>query len=39
MIRVLIVDDSPVVSQMLSYILSSDPGINVMGLQQTAKKQ
>jgi len=32
MIRVLIVDDSPVVSQMLSYIFSSDPAINVMGI-------
>jgi two-component system chemotaxis response regulator CheB len=32
MIRVLIVDDSPVVSQMLSYILSSDPSINVIGI-------
>lgn len=32
MIRVLIVDDSPVVSQMLSYILSSDPAISVLGV-------
>lgn len=32
MIRVLIVDDSPVVSQMLSYIFSSDPSINVIGI-------
>jgi two-component system chemotaxis response regulator CheB len=28
----LIVDDSPVVSQMLSYILSSDPAIRVIGM-------
>ena len=32
MIRVLIVDDSPVASQMLSYILSSDPSITVIGI-------
>ncbi len=32
MIRVLIVDDSPVASQMLSYILSSDPRITVVGV-------
>ncbi|MBU0665287.1 MAG: chemotaxis-specific protein-glutamate methyltransferase CheB [Proteobacteria bacterium] len=32
MIRVLIVDDSPVVAQMLSYILSSDPMITVVGI-------
>ena len=32
MIRVLIVEDSPVVSQMLSYILSSDPDIKVVGI-------
>jgi two-component system chemotaxis response regulator CheB len=32
MIRVLIVDDSPVASQMLSYILSSDPAIKVIGV-------
>lgn len=31
-IRVLIVDDSPVASQMLSYILSSDPVITVIGV-------
>ena len=31
-IRVLIVDDSPVVSQMLSYILSSDSDITVLGV-------
>lgn len=32
MIRVLIVDDSPVVSQMLSHILASDPAISVLGI-------
>ncbi len=32
MIRVLIVDDSQVVSQMLSYIFSSDPAISVLGI-------
>jgi two-component system chemotaxis response regulator CheB len=38
MIRVLIADDSPVVSQMLSYILSSDPAINVIGVAKTGKE-
>jgi len=32
MIRVLIVEDSPVVAQMLSYILCSDPAISVLGI-------
>jgi len=32
MIKVLIVDDSPIMSQMLSYILSSDPAISVLGV-------
>ncbi len=36
-IRVLIVDDSPVASQMLSYILSSDPSINVLGIATNGK--
>lgn len=31
-IRVLIVDDSPVASQMLSYIFSSDPAVSVLGI-------
>jgi two-component system chemotaxis response regulator CheB len=38
MIRVLIVDDSPVVSQMLSYILSSDPVISVLGVASHAEE-
>ena len=38
MIRVLIVDDSPVVAQALTYILSSDPGIRVLDVASTGEE-
>ncbi|MCK4344878.1 MAG: response regulator, partial [Bacteroidales bacterium] len=37
-IKVLIVDDSPSVQDLLIYILTSDPGIEVIGTAYTGKR-
>ena len=37
-IKVLVVEDSPVVRDLLSYILSSDPGIQVIGAAATGEE-
>lgn len=37
-IRVLIVEDSPVASELISHILSSDPGIQVMGVANNGRE-
>ena len=38
MIRVLIVEDSPVVQQFLEHVLSSDPGIQVIGIARNGEE-
>ena len=38
MIKVLVVDDSPVVRELLAYILNSDPGVHVIGTAQNGEE-